>query len=115
MGKKFTITLTSYLDYWDVNNLCGWEMSQKLFEGGFKWVENASQFINKERHNEDIEEAYFLEVDVQYFIHIKSLKHALNDRLVSNKVHRVIVCIESNSLVKTIHWYEHRAKKKSKK
>ena len=67
-------------------------------------------------HNEIKKNYYFIiKVDVQYFIHIKSLKYALNHGLVSNKVHRVIGCIESNSLVKTIHWYEHRAKKKSKK
>ena len=32
-----------YLQYWDVKNLYGWGMSQKLPFGGFKWVEEASQ------------------------------------------------------------------------
>ena len=31
---------SSYLKYWDVNNLYGWAMPVN----GFKWVENASQF-----------------------------------------------------------------------
>ena len=26
----------SYLKFWDVNNLYGWEMSQKLLVSGFK-------------------------------------------------------------------------------
>ena len=32
--------------YWDVNNLYGWTMSQKLPIDGFKWVEGTSQFSN---------------------------------------------------------------------
>ena len=33
---------SSYFKYWDVNNLHGWAMSQRLTEGGFNWVENTS-------------------------------------------------------------------------
>ena len=32
------------LNYCDVSNLYGWAMSQKLPPGGFKWIENTSQF-----------------------------------------------------------------------
>ena len=35
-------------------------MSQKLTVGDFKWVENASQFSNIEKYNEDSDEGYFL-------------------------------------------------------
>ena len=35
---------SSYLNYWDENNLYEWEMSQKLLVDGFKWVENTSQW-----------------------------------------------------------------------
>ena len=31
-----------YLKYWNVNNLYGWAMSQKLPVNGSKWVENKS-------------------------------------------------------------------------
>ena len=34
----------SHLKYWNVNNLYGWEMSQKLPVNDFKWVEDFSEF-----------------------------------------------------------------------
>ena len=33
----------SYLRYWDVNNLCGWAMPQKIPANDFKWVEDISE------------------------------------------------------------------------
>ena len=35
---------SSYLQYWNVNNLCGWEMLQKLSVNNFEWIKDASQF-----------------------------------------------------------------------
>ena len=59
---------TSYLKYWDVNNLYGWAMSQKLSVNKFERIEDASQFHEDfiESYNEESNEGHFLEVDVQY-------------------------------------------------
>ena len=59
---------SSYLEYWDVNNLYGWAISQKLLVDGFKQVENASQFNKEfpENYIEVSDEGYFLEGDVLY-------------------------------------------------
>ena len=35
---------SSYIKYWDVNNLYGWAMSQKLTVNEFQWIEDTSQF-----------------------------------------------------------------------
>ena len=59
---------SSNSQYWDVNNLYGWAMSQKLPVKKFDWIKDTSQF-NKDfiKHcTEESGEGYFLEVDVQY-------------------------------------------------
>ena len=35
---------SSYLKYWDINNLYDWAMSQKLPVNGLTWVEETSHF-----------------------------------------------------------------------
>ena len=35
---------SSYLNYWDVNNLYGWAVSRKLSVNDFKCVEDISEF-----------------------------------------------------------------------
>ena len=57
----------SYLQYWDVNNLYGWAMSQKLPVNNFEWIKDNSLFNEDfiKNYNEESDEGYFLEVDVQ--------------------------------------------------
>ena len=35
---------SSYIQYWNVNNLYGWAMLQKLLVNDFKWIKDTSQF-----------------------------------------------------------------------
>ena len=59
---------SSYLNYWDVNNLYGWAMLQKLSVNNFKRIEEPSQFNEDliKNYNGKSDERYFLEVDFKY-------------------------------------------------
>ena len=59
---------SSYLNYWDVNNLYGRAMSQKLPVNNFEQIEETSQF-NKyfiKHYDDESDEGYFLEVDIHH-------------------------------------------------
>ena len=57
---------SSYLQYWDGNNLYGWEMSQRLSVNYFEWIKETSQFKEGfiKSGKEESDEEYFLEVGV---------------------------------------------------
>ena len=59
---------SSYLQYWDVNNLYGWAMLQTFPVNNFEWINDTSQFNQDfiKNYNEESDEGYFLKVDVQY-------------------------------------------------
>ena len=59
---------SSYFQYWDVNNLYGWAMLQKLPVNDFEWIKDTSQFNEGfiKNYNEESDERYSLEADVQY-------------------------------------------------
>ena len=59
---------SSYLKYWDVNNLYVFAMSQKLRVNKFEWIEDTSPFNEGfiKNYNEEGDEGYFLEADIQY-------------------------------------------------
>ena len=59
---------SSYIQYWDVNNLYGWTMSQQFSVNNFQRIKDRSQFNENfiKNYNEGSDEGYFLEVDVQY-------------------------------------------------
>ena len=66
----------SYLQFWDVNNLYGWAMSQKLSVNNFEWLKDISQFNEDfiKNYNEESDKGYFLEVNVQYHFYQKEWK-----------------------------------------
>ena len=58
---------SSYLKYWDMNNLYDCTMSQRLAVTGFEWCEDIYKFDESfvKNSNEESDGGYFLEVDVQ--------------------------------------------------
>ena len=58
---------SSYVKYWDANNLYGSAMSQKLPANNFEWIKDTSQFNENftKNYNEESDQGQFLEVDVQ--------------------------------------------------
>ena len=57
---------SSYIQYWDVNDLFGWVMSQTVPVNNFEWINNTSQF------NEDFIRNYNAERDEGYWIFPRS-------------------------------------------
>ena len=61
---KIMIKTKNYqiLEYWHVNNLYGWAVSQNLPVKNFKWVEDISEFDKSfiKSYNEQSNEGYFL-------------------------------------------------------
>ena len=59
---------SSYIQYWDLNNLYGWKMLQKLPENNSEWIKETSQFNEGfiKNYNGESDEGYFPEVDFQY-------------------------------------------------
>ena len=57
-----------YLQYWDVNNLYGWAMSQNLPVNNFEWIKDTFQFNEDfiKIYNKESDEGYFLKADFQY-------------------------------------------------
>ena len=61
---------SSYIEYFDANNLYGWAMSQKLPANGFKWVKQKKLWKCNEdfikNYDENSNKRCFLEVDIDY-------------------------------------------------
>ena len=86
---------SSYLQYWDVNNLYGWAMSQKLPVNNFEWIKDNSQYNEDfiKNYNEESDEGYILEVDVQYLEKLHELHHDLpflSERMKIKKLEKLV-------------------------
>ena len=86
---------SSYLKYWDVNNLYGWEMSQKFPVNNFEWIRDASQFneVFIKSYNEESDEGYFFEIEIQYPEKVHELQNEvpfLPERMKIEKVEKLI-------------------------
>ena len=86
---------SSYLKYWDVNNLYGWAMSQKLPVNNFEWIKDTSQFNEDfiKNYNEESDKRYFLKVDVQYTEKLHELHNDLPflpEKMKTEKVERLV-------------------------
>ena len=86
---------SSYLQCWDVNNLYGWAISQKLPVNNFEWIKDTSQFNEDfiKTHNEETDEVYFLEVDFQYLEKLHELHNDLTflpERVKIEKVKKLV-------------------------
>ena len=70
---------SSSVQYWDVNKLYGWTMSQKLPVNNFEWIKDTSQFNEnfRKNYNEESDEGCFLEVDAQYLEKVHELHNDL--------------------------------------
>ena len=82
---------SSHLQYCDVNNLYGWEMSQKLATFNFELSFLILPFLPKRQKFGKVENLVTnLKDECQYVFYIKSLKQALNYGLVLKKLHMAI-------------------------
>ena len=89
---------SSYIQYWDANNLYGWAMLQKLPVNNFEWIKDTSQFNEDfiKNYNEESDKGYFLEVDVQYLEKLHELHNDLpflSKRIGIEKVEKLIASL----------------------
>ena len=82
---------SSYIQYWDLNNLYGWAILQKLPVNNFEWIKDTPQFNEDfiKNYNEKSDEGQFLEVNVRYLEKFHELHNNLpflSDRMKIEKV-----------------------------
>ena len=82
---------SSCIQYWDVNNLYGWAMSQKLPVNNFEWIKDVSKFNEDfiKNYNVGSDKGNFLEVDVQYLEKLHELHNDLPFLPEGMKIERV--------------------------
>ena len=90
---------SSYIQYLDANNVCGWAMSKKLPVNGFKWTDNnetAAPVINEDfikNYDENNDKGYIFEVHVKYPKRLHDLHSDLpflSERMGINKCKKLV-------------------------
>ena len=93
---------SSYVKYWDVNNLYGWVMSHKPPVNKFECIEDTSQ-LNEDfikSYNDESNEGYFVEVDVQYPEKLQELHKdlpILPERIKLEKVKKLVANLQDKT------------------
>ena len=93
---------SSYPKYWDVNNLYGWAMSQKLLVNKSDWIEDSFQFDEDfiKNYNEGSDKACFLEVDVQFTEKLHEVHNdlpSLAERMKIEKVEKLVTNVHDKT------------------
>ena len=107
---------SSYLRHWDLNNLYGRAILQKLPIKHFEWIKATSQFNEDfiKNYNEESDEGYSLEVDVQYLEKLYELHNDLPllperikiekaEKLVANLYHKTEYVIHIRNLKQALN------------
>ena len=65
MNDYYPKKQSTFISYFDMNNLYGWAMSEYLTYEGYKWLKNVDEF-DIMSINEKSPIGYLLEVDLEY-------------------------------------------------
>ena len=86
---------SSYIQFYEVNNLYGWAMLQNLPKNNFEWIKDTSQ-LNEDftkKYKEEGDEGCFLEADAQYPEKLHELHNDLTflpERMKIEKVEKLV-------------------------
>ena len=91
---------SSYIEYLDANNLCGWAMCKKLPVRDFKWLDNLLMFTEEfiKNYDENGDKGYILEVHVEYPKKLRSVHSDLPflpERMKINKCEKLVCYIRN--------------------
>ena len=90
---------SSYLKYWDINNLHGRAMLQNFLVINFKRVEYIFEFDESfiKNHNEERDKGYFLEGDIQYPENLHTDLPVLAGRMKIEKVEKLVANLQDKN------------------
>ena len=82
-NERLWLKKSSYIQYWDVNNLYSWAMSQKPPVNNFEWIKDTSQFIEVfiKNYTEESDEGYlsWYSISWTFFQYLEHLYKHYND------------------------------------